>query len=152
MLRQSLNGERLILGGHTALRSRRGAQGIGLVVTFLVLAGMRQRALGEGLRLLQMTGQELRWSLWITKGAAEFSSLRFPQNGLTCSGQRDFRTIYWWRGCARFFGEPPGKLSATAIAGGKWVLILACGLPHRTAQPHMKVIVMSPPGTQFLQP
>jgi hypothetical protein len=33
------------------------AQGIRLVATFLVLAGMRQRALGEGLRLLRMTGQ-----------------------------------------------------------------------------------------------
>lgn len=80
MLRQSLNGERLILGGHTALRSRRGAQGIGLVVTFLVLAGMRQRALGEGLRLLQMTGQELRLAQSETTERLQVES--FQRHGL----------------------------------------------------------------------
>jgi hypothetical protein len=36
------------------------AQGIRLVAPFLVLAGMRQRPLGEGLRLLQVAGQHLR--------------------------------------------------------------------------------------------
>jgi hypothetical protein len=36
------------------------AQGIRLVATFLMLTGMRQRALGEGLRLLQVTGQQMR--------------------------------------------------------------------------------------------
>src|SRR5687767_11861796 len=80
MLRQSLNGERLILGGHAALRSRRGAQGIGLVVTFLVLAGMRQRALGEGLRLLQMTGQELRLAQSETTERLQVDS--FQRHGL----------------------------------------------------------------------
>ena len=36
------------------------AQGIRLVAAFLVRTGMRQRALGEGLRLLQAVGQQLR--------------------------------------------------------------------------------------------
>ena len=36
------------------------AQGIRLVAAFLVLTGMRQRTLGEGMRLLQAAGQQLR--------------------------------------------------------------------------------------------
>ena len=36
------------------------AQGIRLVAPFLVLAGERQRPLGEGVRLLQAAGQQLR--------------------------------------------------------------------------------------------
>ena len=36
------------------------AQGIRLVAAFLVLTGERQRALGEGVRLLQAAGQQLR--------------------------------------------------------------------------------------------
>ena len=36
------------------------AQGIRLVAAFLVLTGKRQRALGEGVRLLQAAGQQLR--------------------------------------------------------------------------------------------
>ena len=36
------------------------AQGIRLVAAFLVLTGMRQRALGEGVRLLQAASQQLR--------------------------------------------------------------------------------------------
>ena len=36
------------------------AQGIRLVATFLVLAGVRQRLRGEGVRLLQAAGQQLR--------------------------------------------------------------------------------------------
>ena len=36
------------------------AQGIGLVATFLMLTGERQRLFGEGVRLLQVAGQQLR--------------------------------------------------------------------------------------------
>ena len=36
------------------------AQGIRLVAAFLVLTGERQRTLGEGVRLLQAAGQQLR--------------------------------------------------------------------------------------------
>ena len=36
------------------------AQGIRLVATFLVLTGERQRTLGEGVRLLQAAGQQMR--------------------------------------------------------------------------------------------
>ena len=36
------------------------AQGIRLVAPFLVLMGERQRTLGEGVRLLQAAGQQLR--------------------------------------------------------------------------------------------
>ena len=36
------------------------AQGIRLVAPFLVLTGMRQRPLGEGVRLLQAASQQMR--------------------------------------------------------------------------------------------
>ena len=36
------------------------AQGIRLVALFLVLTGERQRPLGEGMRLLQAAGQQMR--------------------------------------------------------------------------------------------
>jgi hypothetical protein len=38
------------------------AQGIRLVATFLVRTGERQRLLGEGVRLFQAAGQQLRLS------------------------------------------------------------------------------------------
>ena len=52
-------------------------QGIRLVATFLVLAGMRQRPLGEGVRLFQAAGQHLRLSQGETTECLEgFSSRR----------------------------------------------------------------------------
>ena len=52
------------------------AQGIGLIAPFLVLTGERQRTLGEGVRLLQAAGQQLRLSQREDYRAPE--SLLFP--------------------------------------------------------------------------
>src|SRR4029453_15789291 len=46
----------IAMGGNVAEE----AQGIRLVAAFLVLTGERQRTLGEGVRLLQAPGQQLR--------------------------------------------------------------------------------------------
>jgi hypothetical protein len=54
------------------------AQGIRLVATFLVLTSKRQRPLGDGVRLLEMAGQQLRLPVW-SKNSCGFMRVVFQE-------------------------------------------------------------------------
>ena len=61
-----------------------------------------------------------------------------------------WRSGFWW--LLGFSCQPPGQRGVTAITRGQWLLALTLGLFGRATQAHVKMIVVPPPGPNFLQP
>ena len=92
------------------------------------------------------------------------SNLHRNLHGLTISngneGRASMRQIrepegsagWRWGGMKRFLGKPPIELFATAIAGGRWYLIMALSLAARAGDPNMKMVIVTPPRPNFCEP
>src|ERR687887_1008062 len=78
-------------------------------------------------------------------------SCLLPENRLARHRQKRFHAGPWLR-LACLFGKPPGQISPTPVPRRYGLLHLTLRLPGGTAQADVKMVVVPPPGAEFVQP